>query len=324
MHHAPHATREADIDETVAKMLRRFVIVFVAVAVLATVGFGVFAWRPSIAKISPPPAASFPSALVAKGAVLASAGYCAGCHTVRGGQPYAGGYAMKTQFGTIYSTNITPDPRTGIGGWSKQAFERAMRRGVRRDGAHLFPVFPYDHFSKLTDADVSALYAYFMTRPAVVAREESTTIPFPLNIRALQAGWKLLFFRPQAFVPDARQSAAWNRGAYLAEGLAQCGACHTPRGMLGAEQRALAYAGGSIDGWVAPPLGKTDRRKAPWSHDELVAYLSTGVSCHHGAAAGPMAAVSHSLSKLPPADIAAIATYFTARDSLAGQAARVR
>jgi len=303
-------------------MLRRFVIVLVAFVVLATVGFGVFAWRPSIAKIPPPPVSRFTPALVAKGAVLANAGYCASCHTARGGQPYAGGYAIKTQFGTIYSTNITPDPKTGIGAWSEQAFERAMRRGVRRDGAHLFPAFPYDHFSKLTDADVTALYAYIMTRPAVVAKEESTTIPFPLNIRALQAGWKLLFFRPERFVPDARQGAEWNRGAYLAEGLGQCGACHTPRGMLGTEQRAHAYAGGSIDGWAAPPLRKIGTRKSPWSHAEFVAYLSTGKSHHRGTAAGPMAAVSRSLAKLPPADIAAIATYFTGRDRPAGEGMR--
>lgn len=300
-------------------MLRRFVIVLVAVVVLATVGFGVFAWRPSIARIPRPPATSFAPALVAKGAVLASAGYCASCHTTRGGQPYAGGYAMKTQFGTIYSTNITPDPKTGIGNWSERAFERAMRHGVRRDGAHLFPAFPYDHFSKLTDADVTAIYAYVMTRPAVVAREESATIPFPLNIRALQAGWKLLFFRPGRFVPDAKQSADWNRGAYLAEGLSHCGVCHTPRGSLGAEKHDQAYAGAPIDGWIAPSLTSTNAAPVPWSHDELVAYLSTGVSQFHGTAAGPMGAVARGLSKLPPADIAAIATHFASGNGSAGQ-----
>lgn len=300
-------------------MLKRIALLLVGVVILGTVGFGVFAWRPSIAQVPHPAPASFSPALVAKGAALASAGYCASCHTVRGGQPYAGGYAMATPFGTIYSTNITPDPKTGIGGWSEQAFERAMRRGVRRDGAHLFPAFPYDHFSKLTDGDVAALYAFVMTRPPVVAEEHPPTIPFPFNIRALQAGWKLLFFHPARFVPDPRQSAEWNRGAYLAEGLSHCGACHTPRGSLGAEKHDQAYAGAPIDGWIAPSLTKTNQAPVPWSKDELVAYLATGVSQYHGTAAGPMGAVARGLSKLPPADVAAIATYFASRNGSAAQ-----
>lgn len=303
-------------------MVKRIVLIVLGLVALGSVGFGVFAWRPSIARIAPPPATRFAPALVAKGAALASAGYCASCHTVRGGQPFAGGYAMKTQFGTIYSTNITPDPRTGIGAWSEKAFERAMRHGVRRDGAHLFPAFPYDHFTKLTDEDVSALYAFVMTRAPIVANEKSPTIPFPLSIRALQAGWKLLFFRPGPFVPDPKQSAEWNRGAYLAEGVSHCGACHTPRGSLGAEKRDQAYAGAAIDGWIAPSLGKTNSAPMPWSHGELVAYLSTGVSQYHGTAAGPMGSVSRSLSTLPPADVAAIATYFASSNGSAGQEAK--
>lgn len=303
-------------------MVKRIVLIAVVLMALGTVGFGIFAWRPSIARIAPPPASRFAPALVARGAVLASAGYCASCHTVRGGQPYVGGYAMKTQFGTIYSTNITPDPRTGIGAWSEQAFERAMRHGVRRDGAHLFPAFPYDHFTKLTDADVSALYAFVMTRPAIVASEKSPTIPFPFNIRALQAGWKLLFFRPGRFVPDPGQNAEWNRGAYLAEGVSHCGACHTPRGSLGAEKRDQAYAGAAIDGWIAPSLGKINSAPVPWSHAELLAYLSTGVSRYHGTAAGPMGSVSRNLAALPLADVAAIATYFASNNGSAGQQAR--
>lgn len=303
-------------------MVKRIVLIAVVLMALGTVGFGILAWRPSIARIAPPPASRFAPALVARGAVLASAGYCASCHTVRGGQPYVGGYAMKTQFGTIYSTNITPDPRTGIGAWSEQAFERAMRHGVRRDGAHLFPAFPYDHFTKLTDADVSALYAFVMTRPAIVASEKSPTIPFPFNIRALQAGWKLLFFRPGRFVPDPGQNAEWNRGAYLAEGVSHCGACHTPRGSLGAEKRDQAYAGAAIDGWIAPSLGKTNSAPVPWSHAELLAYLSTGVSRYHGTAAGPMGSVSRNLAALPLADVAAIATYFASNNGSAGQQGR--
>jgi mono/diheme cytochrome c family protein len=197
-----------------------------------------------------------------------------------------------------------------------------MHQGVARDGSHLLPAFPYDHFTKLTDADVSALYAYMMTRPAVVAPDRRNGIPFPLNIRALQAGWKLLYFRPGRFEPDAAKSAEWNRGAYLAQGVSHCGACHTPRGALGAEKRDKAFAGAAIDNWIAPALTAANPSPAPWDQAELVAYLRTGVSRYHGVAAGPMAPVVHDgLAKLPDADIRALAAYFADTDGAAGRAA---
>jgi mono/diheme cytochrome c family protein len=198
-------------------MGKRFVIGIVALGVLGILGFGALAWRPAIAPIAPQAAGSFAPALVAKGEALAGGGYCAECHTANGGEMYAGGYPMATPFGVIYSTNITPDLETGIGAWSKAAFARAMREGVGRDGSHLFPAFPYDHFTKLSDDDVEALYAYFMTRPPVRASAPANTIPFPFNVRALQEGWKILFFRPGRFQPASDKSAEWNRGAYLAE-----------------------------------------------------------------------------------------------------------
>src|SRR5580658_4307384 len=176
-------------------MIRRIAIAIVAAAVLGLLGFFLLAWRPAIAPIEPPSRASFPAESIAKGETLAAAGHCAACHTRQGGQPFAGGYALDTQFGTIYSTNITPDPTTGIGRWSLEAFARAMHEGVSRDGSHLFPAFPCDHYTKLSDDDVKALYAYFMTRPPVRATAPANTIPFPLNIRALQEGWKIVFFR---------------------------------------------------------------------------------------------------------------------------------
>lgn len=299
-------------------MKRAFAII-AGVIVLGLVGFGIFAWRPSIASVARPAPGSFPTALVQRGATLAAAGYCASCHTTRGGQPFAGGYAMATQFGTIYSTNISPDVATGIGDWSEAAFKRAMRDGVARDGSHLFPAFPYDHFNKLTDADISALYAYVMTRPAVSAPAYHNTVPFPLNIRALQAGWKLLFFHPEPFKPDPGKSAAWNRGAYLAEGLSHCGACHTPRNMLGGEKRSKAFAGAAVDNWIAPPLDKTNPAPVPWDKAELTAYLGTGVSRYHGTAAGPMAPVVHGLAQVPPSDVEAIATYFADLNGSAGK-----
>jgi mono/diheme cytochrome c family protein len=301
--------------------VKRILIGLLAFAGVVVVAFGAFAWRPAIGKIAPPAPTSFAPDLVARGEVLAGAGYCSTCHTAKGGQPFAGGYPMKTSFGAIYSTNITPDPKTGIGSWSEAAFSRALREGVARNGAHLFPALPYDHFTKLSDADVSALYAYMMTRPAVVAEKKRNGIPFPLNIRALQAGWKLLFFKPGRFEPDKTKSPEWNRGAYLAEGISHCGACHTPRNGLGAENRDKAFAGAAIDHWIAPPLTAANPSPAPWDQTELVAYLRTGVSRYHGVAAGPMAPVVHDgLVKLPDADIQALAVYFNDRDGGAGRA----
>jgi mono/diheme cytochrome c family protein len=295
----------------------------VALGCLGLLGFGALAWRPAIAPISTPAPDSFAPELVAKGKALAGGGYCAECHTAKGGQKFAGGYPMATPFGVLYSTNITPDRETGIGTWSEAAFARAMHEGVARDGSHLFPGFPYDHFSKLSDDDVKALYAYFMTRAPIKASAPPNTIPFPLNIRALQEGWKILFFRPRRFEAVAGRSAEWNRGAYLALGLSHCGACHTPRNMLGAEKTGEAYAGAVIDNWIAPPLTADNPAPAPWTRDELYDYLRTGASVLHGTAAGPMSAVVHGLAALPDTDVKAIATYFADIDHADDRAASV-
>lgn len=282
-----------------------------ALSAIGLVGCDNSPWQTAIVPIPQPAVASFPPEIIAQGEVLAAAGNCAACHTARHGQPYAGGYAMQTGFGTLYSTNITPDLETGIGAWSEEAFRRAMREGVARDGSQLFPAFPFDHFTKLSDADVSALYAYFMTREPVHAAIPDNTIPFPLNIRALQAGWKLLFFRPGRFAEEPGHGAEWNRGAYLAEGISHCGACHTPRNLLGAEKHDHPYAGAPIDNWVAPALTKANPSPLPWSQDEWFAYLRTGLSGFHGSAVGPMSSVIHDgLRKLPDADIHALAIYF--------------
>jgi len=299
----------------------------IALAVVVAIGFGglaALAWRSAIAPIAPPASSAFTPETVARGALLASAGYCATCHTAKGGQPYAGGYPVPTGFGTIYSTNITPDAETGIGAWSEAAFRRAMHQGVARDGSLLFPAFPYDHFTKLTDADVSALYAYFMTRPPLHASAHANTLPFPLKIRALQAGWKLLFFSAGRFQEQPERGAAWNRGAYLAEGISHCGACHTPRNALGAEERGKVFAGAPIDGWEAPPLTRSNPSPAPWTEDELFAYLRTGVSYLHGTTAGPMSPVVHAgLAQLPDADIRALAVYFADIDDAGARVAEV-
>src|SRR5260370_27114422 len=263
-----------------------------------------------MAPTAPPPPQSFAPELIAKGEALAGGGYCAECHTAKGGQKFAGGYPMPTPFGVLYSTNITPDPETGIGRWSEEAFARAMHECVARNGSNLSPAFRFDHFTKVTDEDVKALYAYFMTRPPIRAMAQSNTVPFPLNIRLFQAGWKLLFVTNGRYQPDTTKTAEWNRGAYPAEALSHCGACHTPRNLLGAEKSSQAYAGAEIDGWIAPPLTDANPAPAPWSQADLFSYLRSGSSALHGTAAGSMSPVVHDgLAKLPDSDIDAISTY---------------
>lgn len=296
-------------SQRAARRVRRWLAGAVAVLAMGLAGFAAFAWRPAIDAVPTPVASDFSPVLIEQGAKLAAAGFCASCHSVSGGQPFAGGYAMKTGFGTIYSTNISPDRETGIGDWSEAAFLRAMHDGVARDGSHLFPAFPYDHFTRLSDADVRALYAYIMTRAPVHAENHPNEMPFPLGIRALQAGWKLLFFRPARFVPREDRSPSWNRGAYLAESLSHCSACHTPRGPLGEELTQRLYQGAAVDGWFAPPLTAANPAPAPWTSAELHDYLVTGLSRYHGSAAGPMAPVTQALATLDAGDQAALVTY---------------
>jgi mono/diheme cytochrome c family protein len=195
-----------------------------------------------------------------------------------------------------------------------------MHEGVARDGSHLFPAFPYDRFTKLSDVDVDAIYAFLMTQPAVHAPAQPDQLPFPLGIRALQAGWKLLFFRPGRFETIPEHDAQWNRGAYLAESLSHCSSCHTPRNLLGAEQTGAArYTGASVDGWFAPALTAANPSPAPWTSDELRAYLFQGISRYHGTPAGPMSPAAHGLNALSSADQDAFVEYVA---SLGGGDAR--
>ncbi len=281
-----------------------------AAMVAAMVGIAALAlpWR-SIAPIARPDPAAYSAATIAKGRQLAALGDCAVCHTQANGALNAGGRAIETPFGVIYSTNITPDVETGIGAWSYPAFERAMRQGIHRDGKHLYPAFPYNHFAKTTDADLQALYAYLMAQPAIQSVSPENKLAFPFNLRPLMAGWNALFHNGAAFAPDATKSAAWNRGAYLVEGLGHCGACHSPRNALGAEKADAYLAGGFAEGWEAPPLTSLSRAPIAWSEDELFAYLRTGESRLHGVAAGPMAPVVKELAALPDDDIRAMAVY---------------
>jgi len=294
-------------------MIRRIIMAIVAAAVVALVSLFILSWRPAIAQIKQPNALNFSAESIAHGEVLAAEGHCASCHTRPGGQPFAGGYGLSTPFGIIYGTNITPDPNTGIGRWSLTAFTRAMREGVARDGSHLYPAFPYYAYTKLTDTDIGALYAYVMTRTAVNATVPANTVPFPLNLRFFEEGWKILFFRRGGYSADTSKSQEWNRGAYLAEALSDCTGCHTPRNPLGAEETKRAYAGALVEGWIAPALTQANPSPLPWTQEELFSYLRTGVSPLHGATDATMTQVIRgalALPIVPDSDVQAIALYF--------------
>ena len=262
---------------------------------------------------------------VARGEYLATAGNCATCHTAPGGERLAGGLPFKTDFGTIYSTNITPDAETGIGGWTLDQFKRALRKGISADGSHLYPAFPYTSFTKITDEDASALYAWLMAQPAVKAPAKENEMFFPFNQRWLMTFWNMLFFDEGAFEPDPARSAEWNRGAYLVEGLEHCSACHSPRNMLGGEKTDVAYSGGLLTDkvasgdyrpWSAPNLTNATNGLAPWSVEEIVAYLKTGKNSFT-ASFGPMnEVIMNSTSHLSDADLRAMAVYLKSLDPI--------
>ena len=296
-------------------MIRRIAIGVVALVFLGLLGFSLLSWRAAIAPIERPNPASFTSESVARGEVLAAEGHCLSCHIRPGGLPFAGGYGVNTPFGIIYGSNITPDPKTGIGAWSLEAFTRAMHEGVSRDGSHLFAAFPFNAYTELQEDDVKELYAYLMTRPAVSATVPPNTVPFPLSVRFLQEGWKVLFFRSARYRPDPAKDAQWNRGAYLAEAVSDCGGCHTPRNALGGEKLRDAYAGTVVDNWIAPPLTEANPSPVPWTQEELFSYLRTGVDPLHGAAAAatmtPIIRDSLDRPVVPDSDVRAIALYFS-------------
>ena len=252
---------------------------------------------------------------VARGYYLARAGDCEFCHTKAGGQPFAGGRSVPTPFGKIYSVNITPDQQTGIGQWTEDDFYRAMHSGIRKDGSHLYPAFPYPWFTKVSRADVDAIYAYLATVKPVRQEATPNQLPWYLRWRGALAGWNLLYFHEGTYEPDPHQSEAWNRGAYLAQGLAHCSACHTPINFLGGSKHDDAYQGGTAGmHWIAPGLGDNLRAGVGgWSSEDIVEYLATG-SNDKSASAGPMTdVVMNSTQYLDKGDLAAIATFLKIR-----------
>lgn len=264
-----------------------------------------------------PPVSSVPAASdeqLERGAYLARAGNCMACHTARGGQPYAGGRFIDTPFGRVVAGNLTPDPQTGLGLWSPQAFRRALHEGRSRDGRLLVPAFPYTHTTLLSEADVDALYAHLRQLPAVQQAQPAHELRFPYNTQAALALWQILQFQPQRFTPDAARSAEWNRGAYLVNGLAHCAACHGSRDPMGGLRQAFG-PGEMPDGrWFAPSLRDTAQGGLQgWPTERIVALLRDGSVADapgHATVMGPMAeVVAHSTQHLRADDLRAMAVY---------------
>ena len=331
---APSATRAAGPRPVADPQRRRKPVWAVAGALLtglAGLAAAALGWRSAgvgvIAPVAALPAGLYSAAVVERGGQLAALGNCVACHTADGGVPGAGGRPLATPFGTVWSTNLTPDPSTGIGQWSFSAFQRAMREGISRDGHRLYPAFPYTAFTQASDHDLTALYAWLMSQPAVAAAVPETRLSFPFNLRPLLGLWNALYLQAgpmdtrAALAAPAGASAQWQRGAELVNGLGHCGACHSPRDALGGERAATAYlAGAVVDGWEAPALGARSRSPVPWTETALHQYLQQGHHAEHGLAGGSMAAVVRGLARLPDADVQAMAHYLV---SLQGPAAAV-
>lgn len=302
----------------------------IAVALAGLIGLGIF--------FIPMPPSSAPGATSlaektndiaeqqareARGAYLAQAGNCMGCHTAQGGQPYAGGHHLATSIGTFVTPNITPDPETGLGQWSENDFWQALHDGRGRDGSPLYPAFPYTDYTNVTREDSDAIFAYLQSLPPVSQRNPSSRISFPFNLRPLLYAWRALYFTQGVYRADAGKSDEWNRGAYLVQGLGHCNACHTSRNPLGASQGSV-LGGGQIMGsnWYAPSLTSfQEASTSDWPVEDIIQLLTTGLSSR-AAATGPMAdVVSQSLQHLTRDDARAMAVYLK---SLPGSAPHSR
>ena len=266
----------------------------------------------SLAGALPVPTQAQDAARAQRGEYLLHAGGCVGCHTdtKNSGTPLAGGRELKTPFGSFFGPNITPHPTAGIGRWSEAQFRRALREGVRPDGAHYFPAFPYTSFTGMTDADIGDLWAYLQTVPASAQPNREHELGFPFNIRLAMIGWKALFFTPGEFRPDPSKSPEINRGAYLVNALGHCGECHTPRNFAGGLDRSKFLAGGVLDGGVVPnitPHPETGIGK--WSPGDVADLLKMGMTPDGDFVGGEMAEVSKEMAKLTDDDVKAIVAY---------------
>jgi mono/diheme cytochrome c family protein len=265
------------------------------------------------------PATLAQASVVERGAYLARAADCEACHTSKDGKPYAGGLGINLPFGTLYSTNITPDKETGIGDYSDQDFLNAVHRGIRHDGVRLYPAMPYTSYTYITDADALAIKAYLFSLPPVHAPAPANTLTFPFNQRWSMIFWSAVFNRDTRFEPDSSKTPEWNRGAYLAEALAHCGECHTPRNLAFAINNRQKFAGALTAGWRAFNI-TSDKATGlgAWRDEDLVSYLATGHADGHGTASGPMGeAVDHSFYRFAPDDIRAVVAYLRSVPAIA-------
>jgi len=251
------------------------------------------------------------ASLIERGEYLARAADCEACHTTKDGEPFTGGLAFNLPFGTLYSPNITPDKETGIGNWSDADFLNALHKGVAPDGTRLYPAFPYAAYTMISDADALAIKAFLFSLPARHAPAPANSLAFPFNQRWLMAFWSAFFNSDRRFEPNPAQSPEWNRGAYLAEAMAHCGDCHTPRNLMQALDNRRKFSGAVAAGWKAYNISQ-DKQSGigGWSDEALTDFLGTGHATGYGTASGPMGeAVDKSLMHLAPQDIKALVAY---------------
>jgi mono/diheme cytochrome c family protein len=293
--------------------VKRFLLVIVVLVVIGVIALVVLTRTDQSAGAAPPIAgAPANSDLVARGEYLVKAADCVACHTAAdSGKPFAGGVPFKLPFGTIYSSNITPDAKNGIGAYTDDEFVRALREGVRRDGQHLYPAFPYTSYTQLSRADALAIKAYLATLPAIAQPNRPNDLGFPFNQRWAMAFWNAAFFKSQRFAPDRSKSPQWNSGAYLATALGHCGECHTPRNFGFGLEHGHELAGEELQGWRAYNITSDAKHGiGSWSDTQIIAYLTTGHAPDRASASGPMGeAVAHSLQFLKPDDAAALVSY---------------
>ena len=293
-------------------------IKFALGAVVLAAGAAVVLWMLNVrdeVNVNIPVALAPSGSLIERGAYLTLAGNCMTCHTARGGQKYAGGLGIQTPFGTLFTSNLTPDANTGIGSWSSAHFWRAMHNGRSKSGRLLYPAFPYTSYTRVTREDSDAMFAYLRSLPAVNQPNQPSTLRFPFNTQAALAVWRALYFTPGVHQPDASRTAQWNRGAYLVTGLGHCSACHSPRDALGGIRHSLALAGGLIpmQNWYAPSLASPQEAGVrDWNRDDIVSLLKNGVA-PGASVSGPMAeVVLRSTQHLSPQDLGAMAEYLKA------------
>lgn len=299
-------------EMTLRGLALRAGVLFLALAVLLG---AMVAWlnvRGELALETSVPTAPASSEVTARGAYLARAGNCMGCHTTTAGPEFAGGRGIDTPFGIVFAPNITPDPKTGIGSWSADEFWRSLHHGRSKDGRLLYPAFPYPSFTQVSREDSDALYAFLRSVPAVDRANTPHALRFPYSTQAALAVWRALYFRPGGFEPDPGQSAEWNRGKYLTQGLGHCAACHSGRNLLGASSLSAQLGGGLManGAWYAPSLASPSEAGVQrWPREQVVRLLKDGVSAH-ASVSGPMAeVVFNSTQHLTEEDLDAMARY---------------